>query len=329
MGKKKIIYNEIPDEDFEREMMKELDSSRAQEQYFLGVFTLTNKTIPEMADGEESVRSPYKSEKTAEEMFDKNYISQEEKNDIAEQNLKLIDKCVGEFMPKSDNERKLYCIEDIKDACYLGFTRALDEYPRVGSTAKFSTFAYEAMANECRDTIKRARAKKRGLLMGESLDAPVASGSSKEEDETTLGELVGTNMYGEETEGALDQYTIQSLIFSAFQGMDEESVLILTYKFGLGAAEYEHTEAEIADIMGLPPAQIKRKLEEAQNAFKLALYEEGLVKEAEAILIGDMGYSKKQVREQLADANQQYVDSFTPVLTIADTDDDYDGWDLE
>ena len=322
MARKKILYNEIPDDDFEREMMKELDSSRVQEQYYLGVFTLTNKTIPDMKDGEESVRSPYKKEKTAEEMFERDYISQEEKNDIVEKNQKLIDKCVGQFMPKTPSEKKLYCIEDIIEACDMGFIRALDEYPRIGSSAKFSTYAYELMSNECRDTIKRARAKKRGLLMGESLDAPISSGSSKEEEETTLGELIGTNMNGEETEGKLDLYTMQSLILSAFQGMDEDSVLILTYKFGLGQAEYEHTEAEIADILGLPPAKIKKKLDEAIESFKLALYEEGLLAEAEAILIDDMGYSKKQIQNKLASVNQQYVDSMEmPVLSIGIEDD--------
>lgn len=324
MGKKKVLYNEIPDEDFEKIMMRELDSSRVQEQYYLGVFTLTNKTIPEMKDGEESVRSPYKKEKTAEEMFEGDYITQEEKNDIVERNQKLIDKCVGQFMPKTPSERKLYCIEDIIEACDMGFVRALDEYPRMGSTAKFSTYAYELMSNECRDTIKRARAQKRGLLMGESLDAPVASGSSKEEDEATLGDLIGTNMQGEETESKLDQYTMQSLILSAFQGMDEESVLILTYRFGIGAAEYEHTEAEIADIMGLPPAQIKRKLDEAQEGFKLALYEEGLLAEAESILMDDMGYSKRQIDEKLASANQRYMESIAPVISIGDLDEDDD-----
>lgn len=310
MGVKAILNNkEIPDSDFEREMMKELDSSRVQEQYYLGVYTLTSDTVSDLEPGEESVRSPYKKSRTADEMFEGDYISQEEKNSLAEQNMKLIDKCIGQFMPKSNSDKKLYCIEDIKEACFMGFCRALDEYPRSGSAAKFSTYAYELMSNACRDVIKGARAKKRGFLLTDSLDAPIASGSSKEEDEATIGDLVGTNMDGEETEKQLNTLTMQSLILSVFQGMDKESVLILTYKFGIGSAEYEHTEAEIADIMGLPPAQIKRKLAEAMEGFKFALYQEGLLSEAETILVEDMGYSKRQIKDSMADANKKYLDS--------------------
>ena len=169
MGVKAILNNkEIPDSDFEREMMKELDSSRVQEQYYLGVYTLTSDTVSDLEPGEESVRSPYKKSRTADEMFEGDYISQEEKNSLAEQNMKLIDKCIGQFMPKSNSDKKLYCIEDIKEACFMGFCRALDEYPRSGSAAKFSTYAYELMSNACRDVIKGARAKKRGFLLTDS-----------------------------------------------------------------------------------------------------------------------------------------------------------------
>ena len=324
MIRKNLLAEEIPDELFEKEMFRELDSSFTQEQYYLGVYTLTDKNVLDMQPGEESVRYPHRKERTSEEMFERDYISQEEKDEITEQNMKLIDKCVGQYMPRSDSDKKLFCIEDVIEACHEGFIKALDEFPRLGSTAKFSTYAYELMSNSVKDMIKRARARKRGLLITESLDTPIASGSSKEEDEVTVGELIGTNMNDEDTDNNLSMLTMQSFVKDVFKGMDEESVLILTYKFGIGYAEYEHTEAEIADILDLPPAVIRRKLNEAMDAFKLALYSQGLLSEAETILVGDMGYTKKQVNEKLSDARQEFSGMLfspdAPFITIGNGD---------
>lgn len=315
MGRKKILNTDMPDEEFEAVFFRELDSSRIREQFYLGVYTITNKTMANMVDGEESVRYPYRKERTTEEMFEKDYISHEEKNSITEQNMKLIDKCVGDFMPRSKEDKKLFCIEDVVEACYEGFIAALDEYPREASTAKFSTYAYTLMANSCRDMIKRQKAKKRGLPFIDSLDEPIASGSSKEEGEATIGDLIGVNMNDEDTDENIKRLTMESFIVSVFKGMDKESVLILTYRFGVGNAGYEHTEAEISDILGLPPALIRRKMDAAMEEFKMALYSQGLLSEAEAILVGDMGYSKNHIREQLAETEERYIESF-------DIDDD-------
>lgn len=300
MGRQKIfLFEEIPDEEFEKEIMKEIDSSRVQEQYYLGIYTVSGKTIPGMQEGEESVRIPYRRERTAEDMLEMEYFTPEEKNDIAEKNMKLIDKCVGQFMPRTNADKKLYCTEDIVEACQMGFINALNEYPRNSSTAKFSTFAYELMSNECRDAIKRAKAKKRGLLITDSLDAPSMGASGTDEDAKTLGEMVGVNMHGEETEKVVDSLTMESLILSAFRGMDRESVLILTYRFGIGRAEYEHTEAEISNMIGLPPSLMKKRMEEAITAFKYALFRQGLMNQAEDILIRDMGYTKDEIANKM------------------------------
>ncbi|MBR5180567.1 MAG: sigma-70 family RNA polymerase sigma factor [Lachnospiraceae bacterium] len=315
---------EIPDDEFEKMMMRELDQSRIQEQKYLGVYTVTNKTIRDMSDGEESVRSPYKNERTVEEQFEGNYFSTEEKEQLVEDNMKLIDKCIGQFMPKNDNDRKFFCFEDIVECCNWGFLKACDNYPRTNATAKFSSFAYDIMSNECRDFIRKCKAKKRGKAVTDSLDTPVAGGDGGDK-EKTIGDTLGHNFANEDFDQSEENLAMKSLISSVFEGMDEESVLILTYSFGLGMAGYPHEEYEISDILHIPRASVKKKLGEALEMFKFALYQQGLLSEAEGVLKDILGYTQDEIDDKLEDTAKIYMESFDiPISDSVNEDGDFD-----
>lgn len=305
---KKMIQREIPDEEFEKIIMQELDSSRIQEQIYLGVYTLNNDTIKQLSDEEEYIVSPHNSFRDSEEMFEKQYYTTEEKEILVEQNIGLINKCISKYEPSSDTERRFYCKEDVIEACQWGFLKACNEYPRNESTAKFTTYAYGIMENECRDMIRIAKAKKRGLGITDSLDAPI-KGGKEDDDSLTVGDTVGHNENNEETDKSNEVLMMKQLIQSTFEGMDGESVLILSYAFGIGEAEYPHTELEIAQLLNLQRSKVVKKIEAAKEKFKISLYERGLLSSAESILVDEMGYSRNQINEKMENANRIYRES--------------------
>lgn len=299
------ILQNMPDELFEREIFLELDSSKAQQQKYIGVYTLNASDLNYLDDGYEQVRVPTKKYRSEDDVFEKGYLSQDEKNKITEDNLKLIDKCIGENAPKSDDEKRKYSIDDIREVCYEAFAVALNNYPKNESTAKVTSFAYTCMTNACKDFIKRANAKKRGSFI--SLEEQVGDSRDKGDENTIEDVYAGEEDYGyEDTEKKI---LFQNFVGSVFEGMDKYDVLLLKYIYGIGEAEYEHSEAELAELTHLPLKMVRREINRAQENFKLALYERGLLAEAEDILTTYVGLSERRIEREMQRAKEKYLDS--------------------
>lgn len=297
----------MPDELFEREIFLELDSSKAQQQKYIGVYALNSSELNYLDEGYEQVRCPVKKYRSADDFFEKGYFSQEEKNQIAEDNLKLIDKCIGENAPKTTEDKRRYNIDDIRDVCYEAFSTALNNYPKNESTAKFTSYAYICMNNACRDFVKRVSATKRGSFI--SVEEKVGDSRDKG-DENSIGDINA----GDEDPGYEDtekKMLFQAFVESVFEGMDEADVLILKYVYGIGEAEYEHSELEIAQITNLPLKIIRREIKRAQENFKLTLYEKGLLAEAEDILTTYVGLSERRIEKVMQRAKEKYLDSLS------------------
>lgn len=288
----------IPDELFEREIFLELDSSKAQQQKYIGVYTLNASDLNYLEDGYEQIRVPTKKYRTEDDVFSKGYYSQEEKNRIAEANLKLIDKCIGENAPKTIEDKRRYNIDDIRDVCYEAFSVALNNYPRNESTAKFTSYAYICMNNACKDFVKKATATKRGSFI--SVEEQMGDSRDKG-DENSIGDINA----GDEDPGyeaSENKMLFEAFVEQVFEGMDQYDVLILKYIYGIGEAEYEHSELEIADITHLPLKVIRREIARCQENFKLALYEKGLLNEAQDILTNYAGLSEKGIDRAMTKA---------------------------
>ena len=305
MAVKKIA--EIPDELFEREIFLELDSSKVQQQKYIGVSVLTQDDLINLDPGYEKISISYKEFRGPDDMFDKGFFTREEQNEIADNNYGLIDKCVSEFMPQTVEQKSRYSADDIRDVCHEAFSNALNRYPRNESTAKFSSFAYVCMSNACRDFIKEKYAKKRGSFI--SLNDPVKGGKD-DGDDNTLADVIA----GEEDPAYEDlekKEAIQSFIQSVFEGMELKDVAILKYLYGIGDAEYEHTELEISELTHAPLKVVRRYIRQAEENFKLALYERGLLAEAEDILSNYFEFSEQRIERSLKKAKEKYLKSLS------------------
>ena len=149
-----------------------------------------------------------------------------------------------------------------------------------------------------------ANARKRGFFI--SVEEQIGDSRDKG-NENNIGDISGEEDTGyEETEKKL---LFQNLVESVFEGMDSGDVLILKYVYGIGEAEFEHSEGEISRITHLPLKIVRREIRKSQENFKLALYERGLLAEAEDILSDYMGVSEKRMEKVMMKAKEKYLES--------------------
>ena len=167
------------------------------------------------------------------------------------------------------------------------------------------------MSNACRDFLKKMNSKKVGV----SVSLNESAGGKGEGDDNTLEDVLA----GEDDIGydlVERQMVFTSFIESVFDGMDRGDVIILMYLYGIGDAEYEHSELEIANLVNVPERVIHRLIEKAQSNFKLVLYERGLVTEAEDILKNYLDFSEKRIQKVLKDAKERYLNSMSNVNIV-------------
>lgn len=302
---------EIPDELFEREIFRQLDSSKLEHQKYIGVSILTAEEDKSLDASYEKISIASKKIKGIDDVFEKGYFTKEEQDEIARENYGLIDKCVSEFSPMNVEQKGKFNADDIRDVCHEAFANALNNYPRYESTAKFTSFAYVYMSNACRDFLKKMNSKKVGV----SVSLNESAGGKGEGDDNTLEDVLA----GEDDIGydlVERQMVFTSFIESVFDGMDRGDVIILMYLYGIGDAEYEHSELEIANLVNVPERVIHRLIEKAQSNFKLVLYERGLVTEAEDILKNYLDFSEKRIQKALKDAKERYLNSMSNVNIV-------------
>jgi len=297
---------EMTDEEFERAIYSELDSSTARTQKYIGVYTLTAEDSSFFDKDYECTRYPHNQGRTAEEVIEKGFYSKEEKEAITEDNMRLIDACVSKWEPKTDKDKRRYCKEDIVDCCYEGFTFALNTYKQNSSTAKFSSYAFDCMSNKCKDWIERANNKSHGAMVSFSESTSKGDNPDDIKVEDTLEDERATKDY----EYSEKKIALQGFIKKIFAEMEERYALVISFLYGLGEYENQpHSEHDLAIWLEYSKSQTDTLIKESFEAFKVTLYSLGLIDETASLLGEYLSLSAQRVDECMEDARESYWES--------------------
>lgn len=181
---------------------------------------------------------PYTEYRSVDDIISLGYFSEEEKQQIYEDNNRLIFSVYHKYRPKLCTTSTYFTDSDILDACYVGFSKALVYYTK-SSPIKFSTYAVACMKNECLDLIRYSNKSGKADKKTYSLDFEYG-----DNDYYDYLDLKDDNC---ETEKAEEDVHYSDLLSRLMDGLDEQSVEITKIYYGIFGSE-KRTVLEICDL---------------------------------------------------------------------------------
>lgn len=190
------------------------------------------------------------------------YLTPEEKNELAENDEKLVQYMAKKFMNTGIPEDELIGI------AYEGYVKALNMYKKNKKT-KFSTYACKCMGNEILCFLRK---EKKWSDHVTSMHAPI--GIDKNGNALDLEKILK-----EESTKALDEMVISkdidALVISSLRVLNDTEKKIMIYRFGLGGVE-EKTQKTIAHELGISQAYVSKLEKDCLDKIKKYIQEEDL-----------------------------------------------------
>lgn len=168
--------------------------------------------------------------------------SPEAKKLLIEHNLRLVVYISRRF------ENTGVGLEDLVSIGTIGLIKAVNTF-NSGKNIKLATYASRCIENEILMHLRKISSQKTEV----SLDEPL--NTDWDGNELLLSDVLGTD--GDEVSRPLEEDADRLMLLTAVENLSERERQIIKMRFGLGGTR-EHTQKEVADIMGISQSYISR-----------------------------------------------------------------------
>ncbi len=166
----------------------------------------------------------------------------EAKNKLIEHNLRLVVYIARKF------ESTGIGVEDLTSIGTIGLIKAVNTFvPSKG--IKLATYASRCIENEILMFIRKTQSQKNEVSIDEPLNI------DWDGNELLLSDVLGTE--NDCVNRGIEQDAERAVLNEAVENLDEREHRIMVLRFGLGG-EKEHTQKEVADIIGISQSYISR-----------------------------------------------------------------------
>lgn len=173
-------------------------------------------------------------------------LTEKQKDEIAEKNMKLVHYVVGKFKNSGMDAEELFSIG------VVGFAKALNTF-ETDKGVKLSTYAINCIRNEILFIMRKEKKNRKNNISMSMIISEDKNGNGLTL-EDTIAQLC-SNELSVEDRILLDEDI--SILNETLSTLTEKERYILTYRFGLGC-ENRKTQKEIADHVGMSQANISK-----------------------------------------------------------------------
>lgn len=173
------------------------------------------------------------------------FLTDKEKNDLAEENMALVYYIISKFKNTNIDQDELLSV------ALIGYEKALSKY-NPNKLTKFSTFAYRCIQNEIFYFIRgEKKINEKSISLNQTI-ATDKNGNDLEVSDTLASE--------EDTleEKVIKNETIDCLLRVINEDLSENERLIITKRFGIGGTDVM-TQNELAIMVNMSQANISKK----------------------------------------------------------------------
>lgn len=186
-------------------------------------------------------------------------LTEEEKNQIAEENLALI-----HYVIKGFNKTGIP-YDELVSVAMVGYAKALSSYDK-SRAVKFSTYAINCIKNEILFFLRKENKHNRNTL---SLNKVLST--DKHGNQLDLEDIMHESISGFKTlEELILEEENRKIIINALKYLKEEERFILIYRFGLDNGIVK-TQKDIAEIIDMSQANVSKIQKNALTKLRLIL----------------------------------------------------------
>jgi RNA polymerase sigma factor (sigma-70 family) len=191
----------------------------------------------------------------------KSGFTKEEKNIIANENMKLIYDAAHRF-----NRTTGFDYDELFEVAQEAFCKALNSYDS-SSNAKFTTYAVASMNNDLKYYIRGKKLENSYTHISMSdLENDDSENNCANFDNLLYSKMVEEGKDGSKVEDEIQKLEIESYFRERFKKMNKKSVQILILHYGLFQTP-EHTQEEIAIKLNLSQGQVSKIEKRALDEF--------------------------------------------------------------
>lgn len=190
------------------------------------------------------------------------YLTEAEKNELAEKDAKLVKYMAKKFINTGINE------DELTGIAYEGYVKALKMY-RKNKKTKFSTYACKCMANEILCFLRKEKKWSDNVT---SMNAPI--GMDKNGNSLDLERILKQENVKELDEVVISK-DIDNLVLASLSVLNETEKYITLHRFGLNGKE-EKTQKVIAEDLGISQAYVSKLEKDCLMKIKKYIQEEDL-----------------------------------------------------
>lgn len=140
------------------------------------------------------------------------------------------------------------CVEDLVSIGTIGLIKAVNTFcPE--KNIKLATYASRCIENEILMYLRKTANKKTEISIDEPLN------TDRDGNELLLSDVLAED--GESINYNIEYEDEKRLLMSVVSRLDDREKMIINMRFGIGGCE-EHTQKEVADIMGISQSYISR-----------------------------------------------------------------------
>lgn len=164
------------------------------------------------------------------------------KQKLVEHNLRLVVYVARKF------ENTGICIEDLISIGSIGLIKAINSFDP-GKNIKLATYASRCIENEILMYLRKTQPQKNEISIDEPLNV------DWDGNELLLSDILGTD--SDMVNRNIENQVERNLLLEAVAKLSERERMIMELRFGLGGKK-EHTQKEVADIIGISQSYISR-----------------------------------------------------------------------
>lgn len=210
----------------------------------------------------------YRINKALDEARDK--FTKEEREYLSASLMVLIRTCAKECAPAPGRQ---YTIEDVYEACYIGFTKALNKYNKKTSVVSFSCYAYSAMRRSVADLARSYNHKCRQVevmsleeyMVNSNKDGGTGKAALVEEDKRNNPETQIV-LCGTKRKNMQKDFIFKEFVRALETTLTEEEQYIFRHTFLDGAERI--SRLELAETLHISVERARQKTNSLQKKLK-------------------------------------------------------------
>lgn len=185
---------------------------------------------------------------TRKRLFPENFLTDDEKDDYARENLALI-----YYVAKYYQTKATATEDELISVGLIGFTKALNAYDRTRLT-KFSTYAVKCIHHEILFHLRKEKKHLDNVISVNTILSQDKNGHALSLEDTILNDKAGQDL----TEITVLIKDEVNLLYQAIERLDELERFILIHRYGL-FKKRKMTQKELAEKIQMSQANISKK----------------------------------------------------------------------